>query len=93
VRLVTLARRALIPEQFCPHDAKGFVVFEDGKLRCDGCHTPMVCVSEKRLVALMRTPTEVESDLRRENQRLRSVLRVIQRSIEEISHMRAPGCD
>ena len=77
-------------EEFCPHDTKGFVIFEDGRLRCDGCHTPMVCIPERLLHELRRTPSEAERELRRQNERLRGVLTAIQRSIEVIARTPVP---
>jgi hypothetical protein len=72
--------------EFCLHNC-GIITVVDNTLRCDQCHTEMVFVSVDRLRSLQRTPTEVEADLRRQNERLRGVLTAVQRSIEMIARM------
>jgi hypothetical protein len=75
--------------EFCLHNS-GIITVVDGTLRCDLCQTEMVFVAVDQLRALQRTPSEVEADLRRQNQRLRGVLDAIQHSIAVIARSPVP---
>jgi len=75
--------------EFCLHN-NGIINVVDGTLRCDLCQTEMVFVSVDSLRALQRTPSQVEKDLREQNERLRGVLNAISQSIALIARTPVP---